>query len=213
MVHSSLTIGRRCVVALRDNVKQSTLDSPKPGDTCILLVPAYSDAATIRLVLGKLQQRFGGEIAAPIHLSCQRFRATHQELLQLKPKLVQLISQTPPIPIRGEALEPVYSTFRAVERLRLRIQPDSTLTTFFHELNSVLEAMMLTPLQPTLPEGIVLLEDIKMSILKVERYPHKLFTCQRLMLSQLKAPGRYQALFSIPFSQVPMSHDASQLRW
>lgn len=178
----------------------------------MLLVPAYSEAANLRLILGHLQQKFGGEIAAPIHLNCQRFRATPQELAHLEAQLDTLVSQTPPLIIYGDVLEPVYSTFRDLERLRLRLRPTQELSTFFDNLNNLLNELMLTPLHEALPESVVLLEDIRMSILKVQRYPHKLFSCERLVFSELKAPGRYTALFSAPLSQVSASSELKQLR-
>jgi hypothetical protein len=190
---------------LRGHVTHQTLRSPRPGDICVLLVPPYSEAANLRLILGHLQQQFGGEIAAPIHLNCQRFRATPQELAHLEAQVDTLVSQTPPLVIYGDVLEPVYSTFRDLERLRLRLRQTEELSTFFASLNHLLNELMLTPLHEALPEGVVLLEDIRMSILKVERYPHKLFSCERLVFSELKAPGRYTALFSVPLSQASPS--------
>lgn len=178
------------------------VDAAQTGDICALLIPSYAESIALKSRLKDLHQRYGGEIASPLHLTCQRFRASEEQLEQLKPKLIRLATRTQPIPLLGQNLEPFYSTFRQQEILKCRISPTDSLISFVTKLSKELEDLSIEPHFPWVSELVTLFEDIHVDLLRKEDYPTRLFWGQRLVLTQIKAPGRYKALFSVSLSQL-----------
>lgn len=178
------------------------VDAAQPGDICALLIPGYSEAASTKVRLEKLQLRFGGSIASPLHLTCQRFRAEPEELERLKPRLIYLASKTPMIALEAKSLEPFYSSFHEQELLKCRIESSKALQDFVTAFNHELEDRGIRPHFPWVSELVTLLENIKVSRLRVENMSETLFYAQRLVLTQIKAPGRYKALFSVSLSSL-----------
>ncbi len=178
------------------------IDAAQAGDVCALLIPSYAESIALKSRLKELHHRYGGEVASPLHLTCQRFRADAKQLELLKPRLIRLVSRTSPIPLMGQNLEPLYSTFRQQEILKCRISPTEALTSFIERLNGELEELNINPHFPWVSELVTLLEDIQVGLLRKEDYPSRLFWGQRLVLTQIKAPGRYKALFSVSLSQL-----------
>ncbi len=185
------------------NKNHQAIDAAQVGDICALLIPSYAEAAALKLRLKDLHQKYGGEIAKPIHLTCQRFRVDEFQLEALKPRLIRLASRTAPVPLMGQNLEPFYSTFRQQEILKCRISPSEALTQFVDGLNREIEDLGIVPHFAWVSELVTLFEDIYVGgLLKKEDYPARLFWGQRLVLTQIKAPGRYKALFSVSLSQI-----------
>ncbi len=178
------------------------VDAAQPGDICALLIPGYSEAALLKTRLKTLKTRFGGDIASPLHLTCQRFRAEPEELERLKPRLICLASRTPTIALEAKSIEPFYSTFHDQELLKCRIESSKLLQDFVETFNQELEDMGITPHFPWVSELVTLLENIQVSRLQIEEVSETLFYAQRLVLTQIKAPGRYKALFSVSLSSL-----------
>ena len=176
------------------------VDAAQPGDICALLIPDYTEAVKLKLRLKALQARFGGQIATPLHLTCQRFRAEAEDLEKLKPSLVRLVSATPAIKLEAKSIEPFYSTFHEQELLKCRIDSSAELQDFVEKLSAELKEMGIVPHFPWVSELVTLLEDIQVSRLQLEEMGEPFFTAQRLVLTQIKAPGRYKALFSVSLS-------------
>ena len=177
--------------------------STVPGDVHALLVPTYAQVAVIRLQTAELQRSYGGAASAPLHLCCQRFRASRAALASLGPALSELAAATPPVRVVGTRLEPFYSTFHAYETLKCHVAVDEALTAFFERLTQTLQNAALEPLLREPPALVTLLTDIRVGRLQVQPYPRTLFVGGRLVLSQLKAPGHYRALASVPLGHVP----------
>lgn len=175
----------------------------KPGEVHVLLVPSYNQSKIIRLQLAELQRVYGGEMSLPLHLSCQRFHATQEELKHFKHLLSELAAATPPLQVVGTRLEPFYSTFHAHETLKWHIELGDPLAGFFKELTGLLKSMSLPPLLKEPPALVTLLTGIFLSRLEMLSYRRTLFVGERLVLSQLTASGRHLALFSAPLSYVP----------
>jgi len=206
-------IGRETIIIMDGKRPSSTywpdasqsyqvVDAAQTGDICALLIPSYGESIALKSRLKDLHKRYGGEIASPLHLTCQRFRATTEQLEQLKPRLIRLATATPPLPLMGQNLEPFYSTFRQQEILKCRITPTEKLVHFVTKLSEELEDLGIDPHFPWVSELVTLFEDIQVGLLRKEDYPQRLFWGQRLVLTQIKAPGRYKALFSASLSQL-----------
>jgi hypothetical protein len=176
-------------------------DVPKAGDICALLVPNYDQGGAIRAQLETLRAQFGGVDAAPLHVLCQRFRADKVQLEKLKPHLKTFAQTTGSIQVAGSTLEPFYSTFRALELLKCRLSTSDSLEKFVVALNALLQEQGSTPLNPMTPEWVTLLENIHVGRLQAHPYPQHLFTGQRLLLSELRAPGRFKALYSFALGE------------
>lgn len=183
--------------------RSDNLSPAVPGDFHALLVPTYTQASIIRVQTAALQRFYGGAASAPLHLCCQRFRATHDVLKTLKPALRDLAAATPPLRVVGTRLEPFYSTFYARENLKCHIAVDAALTAFFEHLTQTLKDASLAPLLGEPPALVTLLTGVELGRLQVQPYPRTLFVGGRLVLSQLKAPGHYRAVASVPLGHVP----------
>ena len=176
-------------------------DAPRTGDICALLVPNYDQGASIRGQLETLRGQFGGTDATPLHVLCQRFRADKVQLEALKHQFKHLVQQTSAINIQGGSIEPFYSTFRAKELLKCHITPPEGLGKFVVALNAVLHEHEIEPLNATLPEWVTLLEDIQVGRLQPHPYERQLFIGRRLLISELRAPGRFKALHSFALAE------------
>ncbi len=182
------------------------VDAAQPGDICALLVPSYTQAQSLNINLVDLKEKYGGQIAKPIHLTCQRFQADSEQLELLKPKLIHLAARTSALQLQGKQIEPFYSTFREQEILKCRIEATKEIDAFVKALNRELEDVGIEPHFPWVSELVTLLEDIQISRLQNATYDRHLFLGQRLMLTQIKAPGRYKPLFSSAMSQLAEAH-------
>jgi hypothetical protein len=180
-------------------------DTPRTGDICALLVPNYDQGAVIRTELETLRGRFGGVDVTPLHVLCQRFRADKAQLEALKPHLKTLAQTTKAVAITGTDVEPFYSTFRSMELLKCRIASHESLEKFVAALNTVLQGQQIEPLNAALPEWVTMLEDIHVGRLQTHPYQQQLFVGQRLLLSELRAPGRFKALHSFALSNNALS--------
>jgi hypothetical protein len=176
-------------------------DAPKTGDICALLVPNYDQGGVIRTQLETLRGRFGGLDASPLHVLCQRFRADKSQLENLKPKLKELVQTTRAIQVTGSDVEPFYSTFRSLELLKCRLTATESLEKFVASLNALLQEQNVAPLNLANPEWVTLLEDIHVGRLQAHPYAHNLFVGQRLLISELRAPGRFKALHSFALAE------------
>jgi hypothetical protein len=181
-------------------------DAPKTGDICALLVPNYDQGGVIRAKLESLREQFefGGVDVSPLHLLCQRFRADKSQLEHLKPKLREFVQTTEAIQVTGTDIEPFYSTFRSLELLKCRITPSEQIEKFVAALNTLLEGQQIAPLNLGAPEWVTLLEDIHVGRLQTHPYAHPLFVGQRLLISELRAPGRFKALYSFPLAKAEL---------
>lgn len=176
-------------------------DAPKTGDICALLVPNYDQGGVIRSQLENLRHHYGGVNVSPVHVLCQRFRADKEQLENLKPHLKHFAQTTPTIAVSGLDVEPFYSTFRALELLKCRIATSEQLEKFVATLNILLREQGITPLNLDSPEWVTLLEDIHVGRLQSRSYKEQLFVGQRLLLSELRAPGRFKALHSFALGE------------
>lgn len=172
------------------------------GDLCILLVPTYSQSPVIRTQLADLQRQFGGEIVAPLHITCQRFAATDEQLEALKPLLVALCESSSPVHVTGARLEPFYSTFRAQEILKCHVEPSEDLSEFIGGVKAVTDSLGIQGHYEFERILITLLEGVSINHLKVFSFRRKLFIGQRLLVTRIKSPGNYTTLFSAAFSGV-----------
>lgn len=184
-------------------------DAPKSGDICALLVPNYDQGASIRSQLEGLRGQFGGTDVTPLHVLCQRFRADKAQLETLKPHLKQLIQKTSAIKVSGTSIEPFYSTFRARELLKCHITLPEGLEKFVVALNAILQEHNIEPLNVAPPEWVTLLEDIHVGRLQAHPYERQLFVGRRLLLSELRAPGRFKALHSFALATTEISQHAT----
>jgi hypothetical protein len=187
-------------------------DAPRTGDICALLVPNYDQGSAIRGQLEVLRGQFGGTDVTPLHVLCQRFRADKAQLETLKPHFKSLVQQTSAIRIYGSSIEPFYSTFRARELLKCHIAPPEGLEKFVTALNGVLKEHETEPLDLALPEWVTLLEDIQVGRLQPHPYERQLFVGRRLLISELRAPGRFKALHSFAFATTEISSQKSVVR-
>lgn len=187
-------------------------DAPRSGDICALLVPNYDQGASIRSQLEGLRGQFGGVDVTPLHVLCQRFRADKGQLEVLKPHFKQLVQKTSAIKVSGVSIEPFYSTFRARELLKCHIAFPEGLEKFVTALNSVLQEQGIEPLNPALPEWVTLLEDIHVGRLQSHPYEQQLFVGRRLLLSELRSPGRFKALHSFPLAATEIRTQKSEVR-
>jgi hypothetical protein len=176
-------------------------DAPRSGDICALLVPNYDQGASIRGQLETLRGQFGGTDVTPLHVLCQRFRADKAQLETLKPHFKQLVQGTSAISIFGSSVEPFYSTFRATELLKCHITLPEGLEKFVTALNIVLKEHAIEPLDLAPPEWVTLLEDIQVGRLQTHPYARQLFVGRRLLISELRAPGRFKALHSFALAE------------
>jgi len=172
------------------------------GDLCVLLVPTHSQSPVIRTQLADLQRQFGGEIVAPLHVTCQRFSATDEQLEALKPHLSALCERSAPIHVVGKRLEPFYSTFRAQEILKCHLAANSNLTKFISDVKASMSAAGIGAHYEASDSPITLLEGVKINRLNVFEFRRKLFIGQRLLLTRIKSPGHYSTLFSAAFADV-----------
>lgn len=176
-------------------MRQRGLHEAQTGDLCLLLAPTYSQSPVIRIQLADLQRQFGGEIVAPLHVTCQRFRASDTQLAALKPRLEAFAKTAEPIHVCGERLEPFYSTFRAQEILKCHLEPNPTLDHFRAALAQRLEAVGIAQ-QNAEPDPVTMLEGITINHLNTFGFRRKLFIGQRLLLTRTRSPGHYETLFS-----------------
>jgi hypothetical protein len=172
---------------------------PRAGDICILLAPNYEQAAHMRQRLSTLQQEFKGFLNPTPYVQLQRFRIGKEALDALRPSVRTVAQQTPPLSIMAQSLEPFYSTMRAKELLKCRVDV-SLVQELFVRLTGTLLDGKVTPLELELHPHVTMLEDVQMISLKAKPYAHLLFTAQRLVIVRLKGPGFYTALFSLPLS-------------
>ena len=192
------------------------LTPTRAGDALLLLMPAYDEAAGIRARLSELQQRFSGSVGAPLHLVCQQLRAGPEGREALRRPLQSLSQKTPPLEIWGRSIEPYYSRFHQRESLKCHIEVSEALSTFLNSVNETLELAGLEPLQASFDPRMTLLEDVKPQQLSVLEYRQRLFTARRLVLAEVRAPGRYRAHFSLPLGQraaADPGHEEVQLDW
>jgi hypothetical protein len=176
-------------------------DAPRTGDICALLVPNYDQGVSIRSQLEVLRGQFGGTDVTPLHVLCQRFRADKAQLELLKPHFKQLVQNTSAISVSGTSIEPFYSTFRARELLKCHIMPPEGLEKFVTALDAILHEHGIEPLNVALPEWVTLLEDIHVGRLQAHPYEQQLFVGRRLLISELRSPGRFKALHSFALSE------------
>jgi hypothetical protein len=176
-------------------------DTPRAGDICALLVPNYNQSSSIRAKLETLREQFGGSDVMPLHVLCQRFRADKARLESLKPHLKTLVQTTTAVNLKSLDIEPFYSTFRSRELLKCRIVVPETLQKLITSLDALLLEHGITPLNVGLPEWVTLLEDIHVGRLQPHPYEQNLFVGQRLLLSELRAPGSFKALYSFALAE------------
>jgi hypothetical protein len=176
-------------------------DAPKTGDICALIVPNYDQGGVIRTQLETLRRQFGGVDVSPLHVLCQRFRADKPQLEILKPKFKELALTTRAVEVTGTDIEPFYSTFRSLELLKCRIATSEGLEKLVTALNALLAEQQIAPLNLGTPEWVTLLEDIHVGRLQTHPYGHPLFVGRRLLISELRAPGRFKALYSFALAE------------
>ena len=170
------------------------------GDICAFILPSYTEAKSIRSQLTALQLRYGGE-AADLKLLSQRFRANTTQLELLKLHLSKLATATAPLAVKGERIEPFYSTFHEQELLKCQVRSNRALELFFEAFSQVLLELNIEPQISSAPTRLTLLEDVHMKRLQQEGYRRLLFVGQRLVLARVKAPGHYSELFSASFTR------------
>ena len=169
------------------------------GNIHVQLVPTYQQSSVIRYQLAELQREVGGELTVPLHLTLQSFRAPPQQLKLLEAAFGDLTRTTQPVQVKSSHLE------LSRGDLVCHVVPEGTMTQFFMAVKRLLLGARLEPLIDKPPRHIKLLSEVKAEQLKTSDYRRTLFTGQRLVLSQARAPGRYSALFSSPFAEVTAS--------
>lgn len=183
---------------------------PKPA--VLLLMPGYAQALAIRARLAELQRRYHGVVTAPLHLVCQRLQGPPEALGALGERLEQLARETPPVPVTATELEPFYSTFYQRESLKCHVNPSAPLLALSEALERALAEVGLEP-QTEGPElRVTLLEQIRIDRLVVTEYRQPLFTGERLVLAEPRAPGRYRALQSASLGEGPAASSAASLK-
>lgn len=172
---------------------------PKAGDISVLLAPSYAQASHLRQQISLLQHQFKGILNPTPYLQLQRFRIGLEALDALRPALRYLAQQHAPIDILAQSLEPFYSTLRAKEMLKCRVDIKA-IYKLYEDLGTVLLEGNIPPLELDLSPHVTMLDDIRIIQLDTQPYQQLLFQAQRLVVVRLKGPGFYTALFSLPLA-------------
>ena len=162
-------------------------------------MPGYAEAALLRARLAELQRAHAGVVTEPLHLVCARLRG--ERLEHLGPALREVAGAVNPFELRGERLEPIYSSFHGRETLTCRLAPCAALLALAEALAEALAAPGLPGLEllQARPDArVTLLDDIRVERLRVLEYGQPLFRGERLVLAQQLAPRRLRALCSAP---------------
>ena len=177
----------------------------KFGDICVLLEPIAKDEIIyLRQRQMPLQALFGGSPIENVHLSCQRFEAQDERLLQgLVQNLNSALSAVQPFALTALGLETLYAQVRQTNILKWRIQVTPDLQRFIESVENVLIATGITPLYtsgwvPSLVSALKGVPEINLnSVPNTIAFPYHLFTAHKVVLSRIDGPNEFEVLATI----------------
>jgi len=180
----------------------------RSGDVCVLLGPVGEDVVDLRHRQRKLQERFGGRIHRPVHLTCQRFRLRRHRRRHRRPvddviqSMMEELTGVDPFPILADSLALMEHQFWQSRLLRWRVQSTLELRSFSSRLERVLSWEGIRPHFPSergwLPRYVTALEGVlERGVGAAEDalpLPYRLFCARRLVFSVIEQGKRFRII-------------------
>lgn len=167
----------------------------RAGDVCVLLEPVGEDVVDLRHLQRKLQERFGGRIHRPVHLTCQRFRLGHRHSVDdVIQSVMKELTGVDPFPVLADSLALMEHQFWQSRLLRWRVQSTLELRSFSSRLERVLSSEAIRPHFPSergwLPRYVTALEGVLEKEVGAAEdalpLPYRLFCARRLVFSVIE---------------------------
>ncbi len=175
----------------------------QPGDLCLLLVPATTEADYIGQWQRTMQTHFGGHRTRPVHITCQRFVCQHpQQMHEICRNLQMSLTVMLPLLVTGLAISPFYSAFRQEHILKCHIQITQELECLGETVKQILVKAGVRPHYPWLISSLVtVLEGIPASQNTLDmngiHFPYPLFAGCKIVLSRVKEANIYDVVTKI----------------
>lgn len=168
----------------------------QPGDIFILLVPDGADLGRLGQEQDRLQNQYGGQIIAPIHITTQRFSPKNGQITSnCVNALREKLRSFTPLPIMADDLIQFFAPYWQCQVLRWRVQETPAWSSFRSQLESTLTEI-------GCPSHFSRRRHATCTILKLdhkvvltsysEKLPLKLFTAQEVWISTLKNGGEFE---------------------
>ena len=174
----------------------------KPGDICILLVPAEEDKPALRQRQVELHDLFGGQIVEDIHITCQKFCVTDGR--PLKPVLRRLsrcITGIQPFLIYAGSYIHFYSDFWKFSVLRWRVLEDKDWCFFQGQVEETLDKVSCPPHyrhgKPATCTAVNLDREINLEMVPREIFPFPLFRARKVLFSRIKSQYEFEILETV----------------
>jgi hypothetical protein len=176
--------------------------SAQCGDICILLEPTDgAEIAQLRHRQHALQVLFGGTPVEPVHLTCQRFEVRDgAQLDQFIRDFAVCLTRVMPFSFTALALQTLYVPNLQSNVLKWQVQRTDTLRRFVNLVNRELAGADLFSLYApgavaslvTALKGVPALTPVDFA--QVSGFPHHLFTTNRVVLSRIRGPDKFEIL-------------------
>jgi len=187
-------------------LRSAPFRTARPGDLFILLVPTGEELSELRRRQHELLQRFGGQAAVNLHVTCERFHLQtdrsrplpeaelEASLLKLRMRLQSLRSFS----IFSNGLVSYYAPFWKTHVLRWRVVETGACLAFRKFTHHSLEESggHSHYVQHNLPTCNALVEVgvVRLSPEESHQPPFLLFTARQVRISRLQAGGVFQTL-------------------
>lgn len=182
-------------------IEKPPVETAKPGDVCVLLEPSSNEHAAIKRQQQSLQSIFGGRIHRRIHLTCQRFSLTNDQLVPLLiTRFQEGLKMIHPFPLIATSLVSFYAEFWQSHLLRWKIHTSRELHAARIAIEKVLISTNLTPHYPSNwnPTLVTALEEITILDIKNELekfdFPYPLFNAYQVVLSRINGINDFDIL-------------------
>lgn len=193
-----------------------------PGDYCILLAPAQDNhLARLRKHQMDLQMMLGGRLPEPTHLTCNRFEAAVDHLIdtghpeqaeprvlgRLRGELANRLANTKPFTLKPLAYLPQYSPLRFVHILKWQVESDENLRRMHRLIEDALDAARCLSLYPKgwVSTLVTALEDIQQIKLNPQAVSvplcDPLFTVGEVLITHIRAKDDFKVVARLPIPE------------
>ncbi len=172
------------------------------GDICVLLEPTDgAEIAQLRHQQRALQVLFGGTPVEPVHLTCQRFEVRDgSQLDQFIRDLAVCLISVMPFSFTALALQTLYVSTLQSNVLKWQVERTDALRRFVNLIDRELARAGLSSLYVpgavaslvTALKGVPALTPVDFA--QVNGFPHHLFTVNRIVISRIQGPDRFEIL-------------------
>jgi hypothetical protein len=177
-----------------------------PGDTFILLAPSAQELHLLQQKQTEFQSQYGGKIVDYIHITCERFTPKRTDFPnECSAVLKHHISNLEPFPVFADALIQFHAPYWRNHVLRWRIQESASWENFRTVLAKTLKGIACPSHFDRYRRSTCSILTLEQAVPLMEKqhklnFPQKLFTAQKVRISQLKENYEFEIIETIQLS-------------